>query len=103
MGHVEHLTDSLPARKMETAQKDSQESFSKRYRQIKMDFHYTEERDQEMVASPPKRSYVANGEEIVIDNQWVLPYSPQQCKIFDAHINVELINVEEVLGKKALS
>ena len=46
-------------KKMDNAQKYSQESFYKRDRQIKMDIHYTEGGDQEMVASPPKRSYVA--------------------------------------------
>ena len=27
-----------------------------------------------------------------VDNRWVVPYSPLLCKIFNAHINVELCN-----------
>ncbi|GBM63108.1 hypothetical protein AVEN_68558-1 [Araneus ventricosus] len=29
---------------------------------------------------------------VVIDNRWIVPYSPLLLKIFDAHINVECCN-----------
>ena len=35
---------------------------------------------------------ILKGKEVVIDNRWVVPYSPLLCKIFNAHINVELCN-----------
>jgi len=30
--------------------------------------------------------------DVIIDNSWVVPYSPILCKMFDAHINVEYCN-----------
>jgi hypothetical protein len=33
---------------------------------------------------------MSNGTRVDIDNHGVVPYSPLQCKIYKAHINVEL-------------
>ncbi len=32
------------------------------------------------------------GEQVVVDNRWVVPHSPILCKIFKSHINLELCN-----------
>jgi hypothetical protein len=35
---------------------------------------------------------IRGGDEIEIDNRWIVPYSPLFCKTFQAHINVEYCN-----------
>ena len=46
--------------------------------------------------SPGRGGHVANvkkrGQEINVDNHFVVPYSPVLCRIFNAHINVEICN-----------
>lgn len=32
------------------------------------------------------------GDEVTVDNRWVVPYNPMLCKIFKSHINVECCN-----------
>ncbi|GBP76086.1 hypothetical protein EVAR_46954_1 [Eumeta japonica] len=36
------------------------------------------------------QSRMSNGTTVDIDNHWVVPYSPLLCKIYKAHINIEL-------------
>lgn len=39
-----------------------------------------------------------NGQEnIVVDNRWVVPYSPLLSKIFDAHINIEFCSLVKAI------
>ena len=33
-----------------------------------------------------------NAEEIIMDNRWIVPYSPLLCKAFNCHVNVEFCN-----------
>lgn len=33
-----------------------------------------------------------NGQDITIDNRWIVPYSPVLSRMFEAHINVEYCN-----------
>lgn len=35
---------------------------------------------------------ISNRQEVVIDNSWVVPYSPILCRVFKDHINVEICN-----------
>lgn len=38
------------------------------------------------------RLKIRGGEEVIVDNRWVVPYCPLLSKIFDAHLNVEYCN-----------
>ena len=35
---------------------------------------------------------IRGGQEVIIDNRWVVPYCPLLCRMFDTHLNVEYCN-----------
>ncbi|XP_065831980.1 uncharacterized protein [Oscarella lobularis] len=40
---------------------------------------------------------IVNGRTVVIDNRWVVPYSPYLCDAFNCHLNVEVCNSIRVI------